>query len=185
MCFYHCIWQVLILLYALKSSSMKWVLTNSKKALLQEYHLTEQNDTKVIVKYNPAHSSARISVGNKHRLFFIENAGSLSGKYVFKNEYGITIGTMINDKWGKEGTVSIESKKFQYKIAQESIAELHIYEPGSNKPIASCQLNTGINNSTLSLPHQTNNADSSYLLFGLCWFLFLPVTSEKIAEYAA
>lgn len=165
---------------------MKWVMTNNKKALLQEYHLTEQDDNaKAIVKYNPVHRSARISIGDKHRLFFIESAGSLTGKYIFKNEYGLEVGTMSNDRWGKEGSVIIESKKFIYKILNNPLAELTIYDGNTNKPLISCGLATGINGTSLSLSQQINNADSNYLLLGLCWFLFLPVAKENIVEYAA
>ena len=164
---------------------MKWVMANNRKALLQEYHLTEQESTKAIVKYNPTQRSARISIGEKHRLFFIESAGSLTGKYIFKNEYGIAVGGMSNDKWGKEGSIIIESKKFLYKVNNNPLAELTIYDGNTNKPLASCGLTTGINGTSLSLSQQTNNADSNYLLLGLCWFLFLPVAKENIVEYAA
>jgi len=164
---------------------MKWEMNNNKKALLQEYHLTEQDSTKAVVKYNPAHRSARISIGDKHRLFFIESAGSLTGKYIFKNEYGLTVGMMSNDKWGKEGTVTIEAKKFIYKISNHSLPELTIYDSTTNRALVSCGLATGINGTSLSLAQQTNNADSNYLLLGLCWFLFLPVAKETPVEYAA
>lgn len=164
---------------------MKWVMTNNKKALLHEYHLTEEGDTKAIVKYNPAHRSARISVGDKHRLFFIESAGTLTGKYLFKNEYGMEVGTMNNEKWGKEGTISIETKKFSYKIDNNPLAELTIYDGTTRQALASCGLATGINGTSLSVPQQINNADSHYLLLGLCWFLFLPVAKENMVENAA
>ncbi len=173
------------LFYAFKCSSMKWVMANNKKALLQEYHLTEQESIKAIVKYNPAHRSARITIGDRHRLFFIESAGSLTGKYIFKNEYGLEVGTMSNDKWGKEGSIIIESKKFTYKINNNPLAELTIYDGNTQKPLVSCGLATGINGTSLSLSQQTNNADNNYLLLGLCWFLFLPVAKENIVEYAA
>lgn len=164
---------------------MKWVMTNNKKALLQEYQLTEQGSVKVIVKYNPAHRSARITIGDKHRLFFIESAGSLTGKYIFKNEYGMAVGMMSNDKWGKEGAISIEAKKFIYKINNNPLAELTIYDGDTGKALVNCGLATGINGTALSLSQQTNTADSNYLLLGLCWFLFLPVAKENIVEYAA
>ena len=164
---------------------MKWVLTNNKKALLQEYHLLDEENTKAIVKYNPVHRSARISIGDKHRLFFIESAGSLTGKYIFKNEYGLEVGMMSNDRWGKEGSITIESKKYIYKIQNNPLAELTIYDGVTHQALVSCGISTGINGTSLSLSQQTNNADSNYLLLGLCWFLFLPVAKENIIEYAA
>jgi hypothetical protein len=162
---------------------MKWVIANNKKSLLQEYHLIEQDKTKAIVKYNPTQRSARITIGDKHRLFFIESTGSLTGKYIFKNEYGIEVGMMSNNRWGKEGAITIESKKYTYKIQNSPLAELTIYDE-NNKPLASCGLSTGINGASLSLSSH-NNAGSNYLLLGLCWFLYLPVAKENIVEYAA
>lgn len=164
---------------------MKWVMTNNKRALFQEYQLTEQDSIRATVKYNPAHRSARITIGDKHRLFFIESAGSLTGKYFFKNEYGLTVGMMSNDKWGKEGSVSIEAKKFIYKINNNHLPELTIYDGTTNKALVSCGLATGINGTSLSLSQPANKADSNYLLLGLCWFLFLPVAKETLVEYAA
>ena len=92
---------------------------------------------------------------------------------------------MTNDKWGREGTVMIESKKFIYKIQNDLPAALTIYDADTHKVLASCGLATGINGSSLSLPEQTNHAGSNYLLLGLCWFLFLPMAKENIVEYAA
>jgi membrane-associated HD superfamily phosphohydrolase len=167
-----------------KYFAMKWVMVNNKQNILQEYRLVTDSNTKVIVKYNPIQRSARITAGNKHRLFFIESAGSLSGKYIFKNEYGIEVGALSNNKWDKEGTVIIETKKFIYKTDNDPLAALTIYD-SSNKPLVSCGLAAGIYGTPLSLSSQHNNACCNYLLLGLCWFLFLAVTKENIEEYAA
>jgi hypothetical protein len=164
---------------------MKWVMVNNKHNVLHEYRLTDGNDTRAVVKYNPIHRSARITIGDTHRLFFIASAGSLSGKYIFKNEYGIEVGMMSNDKWGKEGSINIESKKYIYKVQNNPLAELTIYDAFTNQPLASCALTTSVKGTSLSLSSQNNGADSHYLLLGLCWFLFLPVAKENVVEYAA
>lgn len=160
---------------------MKWVMINNKRSVLQEYWLTKGNETKEVVKYNPIQRSTRISTGDYHRLFFIESTGSLTGKYIFKNEYGIEVGSMSNDKLGKEGTVIIEGKKFVYKVNN---GELHIHDGSTDKLLVSCGLAATINGTSLSLSSQSN-ADTNYLLLGLCWFLFLPVAKENRIEYAA
>ncbi len=174
---------IFILCFQNNCSSMKWVITNNKKSLLQEYHLTKQGQTKAIVKYNPVQKSARISIGDKHRLFFIESARSLSGKFIFKNEYGIEVGGMNNGRMANEGTIAIESKKFTYKINNNPLAELSIYDGDTHLPLISCGLAAGIKG--IALSQQGNNPDSNCLLLGLCWFLFLPVAKENIVEYAA
>jgi hypothetical protein len=86
---------------------------------------------------------------------------------------------------GKEGSINIESKKYIYKVQNNPLAELTIYDAFTNQPLASCALTTNVKGASLSLSSQNNGADSNYLLLGLCWFLFLPVAKENVVEYAA
>lgn len=164
---------------------MKWVMINNKRNVLEEYRLTEDGDVKAVVKYNPLQRSVRITVGDIHRLFFIENTGSLSGKYIFKNEYGMEMGMMNNHVWGKEGTVEIASKKYIYIINNNPPAELSVHDAATKKLLLSCNLATSINGTSLSLTSQNNTAGSNYLLLGLCWFLGQSVAKQNIVEYAA
>lgn len=162
---------------------MKWVLISSYKSTLQEYHLMENDECKVVMKYNPLHHSARINCANQQRLFFIESTGSLTGKYIFKNEYGMEIGNMSQDKWfGKDGSVIIESKKYTYCIKNNPLAEFTIYESISQQPLVSCGLDidTGI-----PLSAYNTDINNKCLLLGLCWYLFLPAAKENLVEYAA
>jgi hypothetical protein len=165
---------------------MKWILISNKNSLLLEYHLMENEKCEAIVKYNPVHRSARVSSGGKHTLYFIESAGSLSGKYIFKNQYGIEVGNMACDKWkATEGTVTIESKKYGYKIHNNPVAEIQIYENETHRHLVSCGLISNENGIAISLSQQNNNAGNNYLLLGLCWYLFLPMAKENLVEYAA
>jgi len=160
---------------------MKWVLVNSQKSLLQEYHLVEDDKCIVIIKYNPAQHSARVSCGGSHRLFFIESTGSLTGKYLFKNEYDMEIGHMLYDRsFGKEGSVTIESRKYEYQISTTPFPELVIYDKESGRTLANCELN----DSSIPPSQQNSSVTNNFLLLGLCWYLFLPVSKEKL-EYAA
>ena len=90
---------------------MKWVLINNHKEPVQEYHLLESNQSKVILKYNSEQRSARISCANQQRLFFIQSTGALTGKYIFTNEYGMQIGHISIDKRNYSGgNETIESQ---------------------------------------------------------------------------
>ena len=165
---------------------MKWVLISNQKALVQEYHLIENDTSKVIVKYSPLHRSARISCGSKHRLFFIESTGVLTGKYVFKNEYGMEIGNMSYGKsLNRDGIVIIESKKYSYKIQNNPLAEITVFENESQQPVVSCGLTDDSNGTGISFSQHDNNINNSCLLLSLCWYLFLPVSKENVVEYAA
>lgn len=149
---------------------MKWVLINNHRESVQEYHLMENNLCKVVLKYNPQQKSARISCANQQRLFFIQSAGVLTGKYIFTNEYGMEIGNISHDKRNNNGgTVNIESKKYHYEISNNPSGKLTIYDSNSAKQLATCGLEVSDNNS---------------LILAHCWYLFLPVVKESMLEYA-
>jgi len=179
--------QARLLVFILKPQLlfMKWVQINNKRNLLQEYHLTDNGDTRVVVKYNPVQQSARVTVGDMHRLFFIEHTGSFTGKYLFKNEYGMEVGWMSNDKRGNEGSITIESQQYIFKIDNNPPATLTIYDSSKQQALAGCGLATNISGTSLSLAAQHTHAGTHYLLLSLCWFLFLPIAKENIVHYAA
>lgn len=154
---------------------MRWVLTSSPNAALEEYHLLDDDSCKLILKYNPRHRSVRISSGSFQRLFFIESTGSLSGKTLMKNEYGMEIGSVSSDKSSNtDGLVSIEEKKYHYHAQDNTSPELTIYDTKMQSPLISSKL-------TFSFSNIVNN----FLLMGLCWFLYLPAVKERLVEYAA
>jgi hypothetical protein len=135
----------------------------------------------MILKYNPVHRSARISCGGNHKLFFIESAGALTGKYIFRNEYDMEIGHMNYDKWfGKEGSVTIETKKYNYQISDSHTPALVINEGNSALSLINCELNDGE-----PLAAQNSSVENNFLLLGLCWYLYLPVAKKSRVEYAA
>ncbi len=165
---------------------MEWVLVSNQKSTLQEYHLMENETCKLVLKYNPLHRSARISCGNQHRLFFIESTGSITGKYIFKNEYGMEIGHMSQDKWfGKDGQVIIESTKYTYTIKHNPQVELTVYNGTSHQHLLSCGFSSNAFSAGILHSSQTSAIDYNCLLLSLCWYLFLPVAKEALVEYAA
>jgi hypothetical protein len=162
---------------------MNWEVISNERSSLQEYRLFDNNDCKVIIKYNPRHQSARITSGNHHRLFFLESAGSLSGKTIFKNEYGMEIGSLVHDKFHtKDGTLVIDSKKYQYQLQNTAPQELVIFDTHHHAQLASCSIQSTINNSLSNHQQAINN--NCYLL-GLCWYLFLPVENNISSKYEA
>lgn len=165
---------------------MKWELVSKPTAELQEYHLIKNDSCAVILKYNPRQNSARVSCGNHNRLFFVESAGSLSGKTLISNEYGFQIGSMGYEKWNsKEGTIIIDDLKYSYRFNNNPLAELTIFENNTKKQLVSCGLNALQKNAEISFTNNTLSANNNCLLLGLCWYLFLPVAKENIVEFAA
>ncbi|MGG9970835.1 hypothetical protein ACQ33O_03480 [Ferruginibacter sp. SUN002] len=163
---------------------MKWLLVSNASSTLHEYHLIENNECKVILKYNPLHHSARITCGKHHKLIFVETTGSLKLKTVFKNEYGLEVGSLHQDKWHNKGSVVIDDKKYNYQLQNNPLAELIIYNNNPSTPLVSCGLKPDNGATEISLSHNTNGIDNSFLLLGLCWYLFLPVAKENVVEYA-
>ncbi|UEG50823.1 hypothetical protein LK994_04955 [Ferruginibacter lapsinanis] len=165
---------------------MKWVLVNNHHSPLQEYHLMDEETCRVVIKYNPRQHSARITCGIHQRLFFIETTGSLKQKTVFTNEYGLEIGSLTPDSFtGGNGLVTINEKKYNYSLNNNPLAELIIYDKDMSEPLVSCGLETSNSITKIALSNNTDSSDNSCLLLGLCWYLFLPVVKENVAEYAA
>ncbi|MEN9570164.1 MAG: hypothetical protein RL172_1395 [Bacteroidota bacterium] len=150
---------------------MKWISVNNQRHAIQEYQLMQDGQPRVTVKFNALRQSARVICKNQQRLFFIESAGALSGRYIFKNEYGIEIGQLTNNKAnGYDGEVIINQKKYCFK--QDTGGSLAIFDNGGLKPLVTC----------LSQPasYRAVSADNKSLLLGLCWYLLLPAVNEKV-----
>ncbi|MBC7890267.1 MAG: hypothetical protein H7Z13_20520 [Ferruginibacter sp.] len=166
---------------------MNWEVISNERSSLQEYRLIDNNDCKVVIKYNPRHLSARITCGNHHRLVYLESAGSLSGKTIFKNEYGMEVGNLLLDKFNprEAGTILIDTKKYLYQLHTNLSAELVIYDTDLQKPFASCSIPLNKTNSFSVLSTHSNSIDINCCIWGFCWFLFLPAVKENTLKLAS
>ncbi len=165
---------------------MNWEIISNERSSLLEYRLIDHNDCKVIIKYNPKHQSARISCGGHHRLFFLESTGSLSGKTVFKNEYGMEIGNLIHDKFHpKEGSLVIDTQKYLYHLQNDQATELVIFKGNMNNKVAKCSIPTEQNSSQRSISTHAQAVNNNCYLLGLCWYLFLPHSIENVLKFAS
>ena len=161
---------------------MRWVLVSNPKAILQEFHLMDKNGCKIVLKFNPIHHSARIYCDGQYRLFFIEHTHSLNNRTVFRNEYGMEIGSLSFDKWQRhEGTIIMDTEKYSCKFHHHPENEIIIYKNDPNLPLISCTLSNNQERFSTNEP----GIDNSYFLLGLCWFLELPVYKVKGSVYAA
>ena len=164
---------------------MNWEVISNERSSLLEYRLIDHDDCKVIIKYNPKHQSARISCGGHHRLFFLESAGSLSGKTVFKNEYGMEIGNLVHDKFHpKEGSLVIDAKKYHYLLKNELAPQLVIFEDSLNNELVNCSIPLQQSISQMNIITNAQTVNNNCYLLGLCWYLLLPQVIENVVNYA-
>lgn len=156
---------------------MKWILTSSKQATLREYQLMDEKSSLVVAKINPLHKSVRISCDNQHRLFFVEQVSLFAGKYIYRNEYGMEVGSMTTDKQVKcDGTIIIDSIKYFYHQQNNLLPGILIYEEGKFQPLFDCGFQ--LNSPGADIAGIVNEIDNKCLLVGLCWFANLKVTKE-------
>ena len=113
---------------------------------LDSYHLKENDNTVLEIRYKPDMHTARVVTHEERRVLIIENEGLLRIKMVIKNEYGIQIGLLTYDNFSDtHGSVEIENARFRFSIQHSPVPELHIYK-GRRDLIYSCQLSFDDNN---------------------------------------
>ncbi|THU39871.1 hypothetical protein FAM09_08210 [Niastella caeni] len=159
---------------------MKWVYVNQPSAYIKKYHLTEGNDTKLVMKYNLEQQSVRISSEENHRLFFINKTGLWHNKTILKNEYGVEIGRLLFDKAHGTGIIEMERKKYYYTFQNNT--ELVIFEHTVSHPLAVCDLSSAPSFTSVAA-NKYSSEESACFLLGICWYLF-PLTATEQLEYA-
>ena len=161
---------------------MKWVFVNQSSSYIKKYQLTEGDNTKLVLKYNPDQQSVRISSEESHRLFFINKTGLWHNKTILKNEYGVEIGRLSFDKMHQNGVIEIEGRKYHYTFENNTQKQLIIFEHTVSLPLAVCDLSAAPSFTTLS-PDKYSSEEYTCLLLGLCWYLF-PLSAIEHPEFA-
>lgn len=149
---------------------MIWEKLNHLSALLQEYRIRDLERV-LITKFNPLHRSARLTIDHFHRLVFLDGIGTLSGKTVIKNEYGMNVGSMAYSKSNNnEGNIELDGKKYRFLLTGDrSIA---VYSKENSDRSLDCQ-------ASFSLPAEPlTQTDMCCLAISLCWQLSLPQLVE-------
>ena len=160
---------------------MKWVLVNQSSSI-KKYQLTEGDNIKLVLKYNPEQRSVRVSSEESHRLFFIDKTGLWHNKTILKNEYGVEIGRLSFDKMQHIGAIEIEGKKYFYTFENNNKQQLVVFEHSVSMPLAVCDLSQAPSFTSLS-PDKYSSEECTCFLLGLCWYLF-PLTTAEHLEFA-
>jgi hypothetical protein len=134
---------------------------------LDSYQLKENDNTVLEIRYKPDMHTARVVTHEERRVLIIENEGLLRIKMAIKNEYGISIGSLIYDNFSDtNGSVEIENTRFRFSIQHTPVPELHIYK-GRRNLIYSCQLSFDDNNT------KEAKSQSASFIIAVSWYLFL------------
>ena len=159
-----------------QSLQMIWEKLQHQSALLQEYRIRDIERV-LITKYNPLHRSARLTMDHFHRLIFLDGIGTLSGKTVIKNEYGMAVGHMNYSKSQKnEGNIELDGKIYRFLLTEDRSITVYIKE----NPELSL-----ISQASFSLqPEPLTQTDICCLAISLCWQLSLPQPVEAASAYA-
>jgi hypothetical protein len=156
---------------------MNWVLASKHQSGLQEFHLLQNGDCKLQLKYNPLQHSARFISGDKnlHRLFYIESKAPLFSKTIFRDQYGMETASILLDKINENaGTVLLDGKKYHYRLQNGHSPVLVIYEYNPDKPWISCGLSS-----------MSNSAEINSFIIGLGWYILQQQAKINPVEFAA
>ncbi len=146
---------------------MQWISVSSPTALIREYRLEKDGETQVVLRYNPAQNSIRIRSGTCHRLFYLQSGGSLSGRSILKNEYGIETGQLLWDKWSNsQALLQLGESQYRCRLCNDQANEMEVIDP-NQRMAGHCRLVNSNNREPLPF------TDHAFLLPGICWYLSL------------
>jgi hypothetical protein len=148
---------------------MKWVSVNNGTSQ-ESFELWEADKKLAVISFSNTTRIARIVSNLGKRLFFFEKRGLLTPKAIFKNEYGIKMGTVEEIKPGR-GFVELNEKKYSFVYNENNNGELVLYDAMQNN-LLTCSFNTlspGFNKTKSLLDTKFPS-----LLMVLCWYVFHP-----------
>lgn len=146
------------------------------------YHLLH-NDKKILtLTLHPFSKTARVESADEKRVFLIRQEGFFRNKTVLRNEYGIKIGEL--GQQDEANFIEVNDERFYYHTQNDPMAKLILYKESKEQPVLVCGLNMKNGNTSVRVEKNKELVAHSGLLMALCWYMFLPVTKEIIAELA-
>lgn len=162
---------------------MRWESAGSASSN-ETYHLYKDDKKILTLVLNPFSNTARVECEKQKRIFLIRKEGFRRNKTVLRTEYGIKIGELGHDS--KENFIDVNEERFYYATKNNPLAELVLYKESKEQPFVTCGLNIKEGSAGIHFSKDKQLADTSHpgLLMALCWYMFLPVTKENVAEFA-
>ena len=162
---------------------MRWELVNTTPEH-EIYHLYKDDKKLLTLELNPFSNSARVECNNEKRVFLIRKEGLRRNKTVIRSEYGIKIGEFGHES--KEQFIDVNDERFYFTSQKEPKDTLLLYKDNKEKPVISCSLDVKKGNASVHFTKDKSLSGTSHpgLLMALCWYMFLPVTKEKMVDLA-
>jgi hypothetical protein len=137
----------------------------------EAYELWEDNKNLAGISFSAHTDNARVVSDLGKRLFFFEKKGTLTPRTIIKNEYGIKMGEVEQEKAGsKMSHVELDGKHYYYSFNENNSGELKVFDETMRNRLLSCSLKTfaaGIGQTNSSALEKLPN-----LLLVLCWYAF-------------
>lgn len=152
---------------------MKWETVSSgigQKA----YALWENGRHLLTLVFNSNSKFARIEYGEEKRSFTLRYEGLFRNRLVMRNEYGIRIGELIDEK---EQFISLHDEKLFFTVQGGDQPQLVLFRKSPAEPLASCQLQ--LDKEPGILPAARPTATHHSLLLTLGWYLLGAPHREK------
>ncbi|HYH13595.1 MAG TPA: hypothetical protein VD794_00150 [Flavisolibacter sp.] len=115
--------------------------------------------------FTPGSKSFRL-LYTSQRWFFLEYSGVLQQKIVVKSEYGITVGEIQPQRYGQNGTITVNGLKYYYT---ESYAAIDVLDKNKNLIV----------NLELKNMHKLDSFELCALLFAYAW-VFPAISAENV-----
>jgi len=153
---------------------MKWVNINNSSTK-EIFELREDEKVLADISFSKQTRFVRIVSDLGRRMFSFEKAGFLHPRKVIRDEYGIKLGKVEEDKHGK-GIVELDGKKYAFVYEENGSGDLIVYDELMQKNLLRCNFNAIAN----SLNKTTSLLDTKFasLLLLLCWYSFQPHNTE-------
>ena len=153
---------------------MKCININNTSST-ENFELQEDEKVLVGISFSKQTRFVRIVSDLGKRMFSFETKGFIKHAKVIRDEYGIKLGKLEEEKPGK-GTVELDGKKYFFVYDKDNLGELRLYDELMQKNLLTCSfnaINLGINKTKSLL-------DSKFasLLLLLCWYSFQPHNTE-------
>jgi hypothetical protein len=142
---------------------MKWILASSALTGIKEYHLVEDDQLLLVLKYSFDLQSIRIINEEERLVFFMENSGGFTNRIIFKNPYGVDIGKFSFNSRTQSGHVEINAITLHYTIVEGNGPKVVIHKRNVQQPLAVCHL------PFFSYKPAAQYEQACFLL-SLCWY---------------
>lgn len=144
-----------------------------------EFEVYDETKMVIHVKIDTEIQAFRIRCQENRRVFSIATEVVKKNKITtLLNEYSQQLGSLIKSKSDNNtGEIDIEGVQYTFKLNNDFLKEIHLFEDNNYQPVLSCKLEMG----PLSLLHEDS---ISYLLFSLVWFKFLTKDQAAFIQFA-